>query len=55
MPSRYAPTVAFLCNAPSRTMRRTWDSGILGLTYMECFSSAANLFGFLRLSEVLVE
>ena len=37
---------------PRRTI---WDSGDLVLAYMECFSSATNLFGFLRLSEVVVE
>jgi hypothetical protein len=36
---------------PRRTI---WDSAT-SLTYMECFSSATNLFGFLRLSEILVE
>jgi hypothetical protein len=41
--------------AVTRTTQRIWDSGILVLTYMECFSSATNLFGFLRLSEILVE
>ena len=41
--------------AVTRTMQRIWDSAILVLTYMECFSSATDLFGFLRLSEILVE
>jgi hypothetical protein len=41
--------------AVTRTTQRIWDSGILVLTYMECFSSATNLCGFLRLSEVVVE
>lgn len=54
-PSRFVPTTAFPCTAPSRTMRVIWDSGNLVLTYMERFSSATNLFGFLRLLEVVVE
>ena len=38
----------------------TYHAGDLGfsnlvLTNMECFSSATNLFGFLRLFEVIVE
>jgi len=35
--------------------RRTILDSATSLTYMECFSSATNLFGFLRLSEILVE
>jgi hypothetical protein len=31
------------------------DEDDLALTYMECFSSATNLFGLVRLSEVVVE
>ena len=54
-PSRFVLTVASLCNDPLRTTRRTWETGDLALTYMECFSSATNLFGFLRLSEIVVE
>jgi|SRR4029077_2412251 len=54
-PSRFVPTIASPCTAPSRTTRTILDSDNLVLTYMECFSSATNLFGFLRLSEVVVE
>ena len=37
---------------PRRTIQGT---GALALSYMECFSSATNLFSFLRLSEVVIE
>jgi hypothetical protein len=35
--------------------RMTWDTDDPVLPYMERFGSAANLFGLLRLSEVVVE
>jgi hypothetical protein len=50
-----AASVASLCTVPSRTTRAIWDSDNLVLPSLECFSSATNLFGLLRLFEVVVE